>query len=561
MFSEVSSTIQENFSRYEGTDPAEYLRKVVNLDDFGKGANQGIGRIFTPEESIVDEVVLIRFLDEGCEMIPLREGEEAAEEYEKAFLRRLQRLESGESLTRRGLFFGFQSRPKLYAGLGWEGERATHVLEVTLNRAGLEQVVKENIRVILLFGGLLFLVGFVLARLLSTRFTRPIRRLAGTAGEVAAGNLDARFPRGRQDELGSLSDSLNSMTGEIQRRVEAMEVMNLIDKAVLSSISRSELLDRVLGFITERIPGSAAVIAIHRGKGEFEIISSTRKGKEAPAVFIPEQDLSTEFHITGGRSAVPAPYHDFFPEEIELAALTGIPITVDNHFQGALLLAGPDLFEFNGKMQETLRMLADQVGVAFRSVRAVEEYEALNLASITALTRTVDAKSKWTAGHSERVAELSERLAESAGLSEMDRKKVRISALLHDIGKIGVSEQILDKPGRLTGEEFARIKEHPVRGVEILQDLPNYGPVRGGVLSHHERWDGSGYPEGLEGDAIPFYARIIALADVWDAITDDRPYRKGMDFHKATEFMKAEGKRSFDPDLLELFLPIVSLKR
>ena len=120
--------------------------------------------------------------------------------------------------------------------------------------------------------------------------------------------------------------------------------------------------------------------------------------------------------------------------------------------------------------------------------------------------------------------------------------------------KLGISEEILDKPGKLTDEEYELIKKHPEMGEKILSDIPNFEQIRYAVRHHHERWDGTGYPDGLKKDNIPVIARIITVADVWDAITADRPYRKGFNRDKVLDIMKSESGKLFDPALVDLFL-------
>ena len=143
-------------------------------------------------------------------------------------------------------------------------------------------------------------------------------------------------------------------------------------------------------------------------------------------------------------------------------------------------------------------------------------------------------------------------------MSEDDIRTVTLSALLHDIGKIAVSELILDKPARLTSDEYAIIKEHPSTGARIIADIPSYRKILPGVLYHHEHWDGSGYPEGLSGETIPLNSRIITIADVYDAISADRPYRKGLNRDDSLSFMKEHAGILFDVSLLETFVGIIS---
>nr|WP_205685163.1 HD domain-containing phosphohydrolase [Peribacillus acanthi] len=170
---------------------------------------------------------------------------------------------------------------------------------------------------------------------------------------------------------------------------------------------------------------------------------------------------------------------------------------------------------------------------------------------------TLDARDPYTAGHSIRVADYSILIAEKAGLSEDQIDLLKKSALLHDIGKIGIRDSVLLKEGRLTEEEFDTIKQHPVIGANILEQInltDELKPLLPGVKYHHERYDGKGYPEGLKGEEIPLFGRIMAVADAYDAMTSDRPYRKGMPQEKALSILE-EGKGSqWDPIFTELFI-------
>ena len=178
------------------------------------------------------------------------------------------------------------------------------------------------------------------------------------------------------------------------------------------------------------------------------------------------------------------------------------------------------------------------------------------IGTVKALSAAIDAKDQYTQGHSERVAMLSEMLALKVGYSEEEAGRIRISGLVHDVGKIGVAESVLCKPGRLTDEEFDMIKTHPRIGHEIMKEIPDLHDILPGVLHHHERWDGHGYPGNLAGEDIPRMARIMALADTFDAMSSNRAYRAGMSRDKVfAEFKKCAGTQ-FDPDLVEPFLAL-----
>jgi putative nucleotidyltransferase with HDIG domain len=173
--------------------------------------------------------------------------------------------------------------------------------------------------------------------------------------------------------------------------------------------------------------------------------------------------------------------------------------------------------------------------------------EETYFASMEALARAIDARDPSTFGHSARVAAISVMIAEEMGLTPPEREALRRGALLHDIGKIGVEDRVLRKPGPLSAEESSDMQEHPRIGHEMLKGLRFLQPSLAGVLHHHERWDGAGYPYGLAGEQIPRAVRILTVADVFDAMTSDRPYRKDMGVEAATESIRRDAGIRFDP--------------
>ena len=189
--------------------------------------------------------------------------------------------------------------------------------------------------------------------------------------------------------------------------------------------------------------------------------------------------------------------------------------------------------------------------------RQVREVSDLHLATVEALAAAIDAKDNAFTQHVRRVERLAGRLAQALGMSESEVRGVKTAALLHDIGKLAVPEYILSKPGPLTAEEFVRVQAHPRVGAEIISNVPFPYPVVPLVRSHHERWDGSGYPDGLAGEDIPLGARVISVVDYYDALTCDRPYRRAVPEAVALATLQDEAGRALDPRVVGAFITLM----
>ena len=184
----------------------------------------------------------------------------------------------------------------------------------------------------------------------------------------------------------------------------------------------------------------------------------------------------------------------------------------------------------------------------------VKELDELNIGILTTLARTVDANSPWTHGHSERVTEYSITIAKALGFNAEECDDLHRAALLHDLGKVSIPTEVLNKPGKLTAEEYSLMKGHPAEGDRILEPISAFEKIRPYIRHHHERWDGKGYPDGLKGQEISLGARILAVADVYDALYSDRPYRAGWKQDKVINYLSEEAGSAFDPVVVQAFL-------
>jgi HD-GYP domain-containing protein (c-di-GMP phosphodiesterase class II) len=207
-----------------------------------------------------------------------------------------------------------------------------------------------------------------------------------------------------------------------------------------------------------------------------------------------------------------------------------------------------------GELAETFNKMTDDLELYIRQIRkAGEENKALFLGTIRALAAAVDEKDPYTRGHSDRVTKYSVIIARALDLDEKTVETISISALLHDVGKIGIDDKILKKPGFLTPEEFEIMKQHPVKGFNIMKTIEQMRNVLPGLRSHHEQWDGNGYPDRLKAEEIPLIARIIAVADTLDAMTTNRPYQQALTFQFAVEKINKNVGVKYDKDIVAAF--------
>jgi HD-GYP domain-containing protein (c-di-GMP phosphodiesterase class II) len=191
--------------------------------------------------------------------------------------------------------------------------------------------------------------------------------------------------------------------------------------------------------------------------------------------------------------------------------------------------------------------IAARTSVGIESAQLVQQQQDQFLQTMLTLARTVDARDRYTGGHTRRVTDYALCLAEGLRLPAEELEQLRLGTPLHDIGKIGIPDVVLRKPDKLTPEEYELMKQHPVKGVAILEGLPSLRPALPIVRSHHERWDGRGYPDGLAGEQIARVARVVAVADVFDALTSDRPYRRGLPTDAAFAEIERCAGAQFDP--------------
>ncbi len=217
--------------------------------------------------------------------------------------------------------------------------------------------------------------------------------------------------------------------------------------------------------------------------------------------------------------------------------------------------------EFATGELQCLKVIASKAAYAISNSKLYDDLEKAYLSTIMALANAVEARDRYTSGHTVRVTYLAELIAKELGWEDDRIFILTMGCSLHDIGKIGVPDSVLNKPGKLTAQEMSIMQRHPEVGARMIEGIAFLKPCAPFIISHHEQWDGSGYPHGLKGDGIPIEGRILAVADTFDAIVTDRPYRRGKSIEAAMQELRDFAGRQFDPDVVEIFVEAIRKNR
>jgi HD-GYP domain-containing protein (c-di-GMP phosphodiesterase class II) len=378
-------------------------------------------------------------------------------------------------------------------------------------------------------------------------------RLASAAqGSIAAESRNVRLQR----EVEKLSDNLSSTYEEIC-------LLHGVTQNLRISSDEDQLCSMVVNWLLDCLPAESAAIQLLPVAQEGDSTYRTRTN----SVFIQsgncpidnEQFSKLVAHLQRQAAGGPIVVNQHitgaadwpFPE-VRQAIL--VPMTEGQRIFGWLTaLNHVDDAEFGTVEASLLNSVGAMLGIHSGNRDLYRQQSEFLASVVRALTSAIDAKDPYTCGHSDRVARISVRLAKELGCESEVLHTLYMAGLLHDIGKIGINDAVLCKPGKLTEEEFEHIKQHPELGYRILADIQQLSSVLPAVLHHHEQWDGRGYPFRLAGDQIPLIARIVAVADAYDAMSSDRPYRKGMPIAKVDEIFRAGAGRQWDAKVIEAY--------
>lgn len=372
-----------------------------------------------------------------------------------------------------------------------------------------------------------------------------------------------------KDLLSQKYREVQDLTGRLRRKISELETVHESGKAIVSLLDRRQLLNVIMRLTTTSLGYDRCILMLLDEEGQALATAASSGGsaelmRQFGGYRVP-LNRTSNILVRTFSSGTPvlvsdAARHGLNPKNPLLKAFAPssfviVPLISRGKVIG--VLAADRVSSAGLLTQEDLDSLAgfgNHVAVALENSRLYASLEQASLDAIQALAKAVEAKDPYTHGHSERVAVYSERLAVQLGLGERQVFNIRLACLIHDIGKIGVTEKILHKPERLDTTEQAVIKQHPAIGEAILRPLKGLEEIARVIRSHHERFDGLGYPDRLSGEQIPLEARIMAIADSFDAMTTTRPYREplGRDY-VIRELVQNRG-RQFDPALVDVFL-------
>ncbi|HYO26565.1 MAG TPA: HD-GYP domain-containing protein [Lacipirellulaceae bacterium] len=476
------------------------------------------------------------------------------------------------------------------AALGWDYSRWLPLLEQVARRDAPEIVEHEAPLALLALpltrlerGGSLIAVGVFLssvveneaeiasaARVFGVDASRAFAWAQGAEAwptrallRVSAAALDNLLQR---SHIEYLEREVNEAVAHARESYAELGLLHRLTRRLALSNDDGQLWGRSAQWLSESVPAQCIAVVPNTGDGA---VVAARYGRPAPGVIHGQCPLSAAELAEMVARLGPANRRPLllnrshtsalmwaFPTVRELACT---PILDGSRIEGWLLAlnhtGGPSggVAEFGSAEIRLLESVSTILGVHRSNAGLFHRQADLFDAAVRALITAIDAKDRYTHGHSERVARVAVCLAEELHLSRGEVNTIYLGGLLHDIGKIGVDDSVLNKPGALTPEEFAQIKQHPQLGYDILHGVRQLDRILPIVLHHHEAWDGSGYPHGLAGAQTPLLARVTAVADAFDAMSSDRPYRRGMPDDKLDSIFREGAGRQWDPQVVAAF--------
>lgn len=350
-----------------------------------------------------------------------------------------------------------------------------------------------------------------------------------------------------------------------QRRLEHVQALHNIDVAITSSPDLRFILNILLDQVSHQLRVAAAAVRLLNPRSQtltyaagrgFRSLYNTASGERLGESVASQAVLTRQpVHLTNMPSA------GWWAKEEAFVAYCAVPLIAKGLVWGVLEVFNRSALATDAEWLDLLNALAAEAAIAVDNTHLFEDLQRSNMeltiaydSTLEGWARALELRDKETEGHAQRVVELTLQLARAMGVEEDRLVHVRRGALLHDIGKMGIPDNILLKPGPLTDDEWAIMRQHPVYAYDMLSPITFLRPALDIPYCHHEKWDGTGYPRGLKGEAIPLEARMFSIIDVWDALRSDRPYRKSWTEAAARQYLREQADRHFDARVVEMFL-------
>jgi putative nucleotidyltransferase with HDIG domain len=394
----------------------------------------------------------------------------------------------------------------------------------------------------------------------------PLEKLQEGTVRIALQDFDSKVTIKSGDEFEELAASFNTMASQLGKQFNTLTTLNEIDRAILSASETEKIVEVVLTCMHDISPCDRVSVTLLDSStkltGRTYIGSGECKERTIEAIALVPEELQI---LSDHPECLFVELDGATPNYLAPMVRSGIktfwvlPIILKQRPSGFITLGWS--LESTVPSREDLgrgRQLADQMGVALSNARLIKELNEFNWGTLEALARAIDAKSHWTAGHSERVTKLALKIGRFLGLPQEEMDVLHRAGLLHDIGKLGIPTDILDKEGKLDKKEEQLMREHVRLGLRILEPIAAYDEVISVISHHHESFNGEGYPDGLAGKAISLGGRIFAVADSFDALTSNRPYRQALNHEYAVETIKQERGSRYDPDIVQAFLEVMA---
>jgi len=423
--------------------------------------------------------------------------------------------------------------------------------------------------------------------------TLDIRSVAGAnlmRGDQLIGNLvvytlgqERMFTSDEVDLLRGLADQAAQaianarLYDDAQRRLLNMQALHRIDATISSSLDLNLSLRIILEELTRHLHVDAANVLIanpHMNTLAYAVGYGFQTNNIRETHLLFGRDLPGRVALERQPIHIPKEVEQHFelqrfnllaPEKFQ--GYYGIPLIAKGQIQGVLEIFHRSPLELDSEWLDFVMTIAGQAAIAIENTTLFNNLQRSNMelglaydVTLEGWSRAMDLRDRETEGHTQRVAEMTVLVAQALGLSNIEIVNARRGALLHDMGKLGIPDEILHKPGKLTDEEWEIMKKHPTYAYEMLLPITYLRPALDIPYCHHEKWDGTGYPCGLKGESIPIAARIFSVADVWDALRSDRPYRKAWPDEKVRDYIKEHSGDYFDPKVVEVFLHMIEEK-